>query len=91
MRIYDGADQTLYLGTMKPGESFSVPQGAQSPQINVGRPDKCTITVDGAAVAALGDGKRAIKDVSLAPEALRARGPARAEPLVVPAVAPAAG
>lgn len=96
MRVYDGANQTLYLGTMKPGERFTVPAGAESPKINVGRPDKLTITVDGEAVAALGDGRRAIKDVSLTPEALRARGPARAEPLVAPsptgspAAAPAA-
>jgi DNA-binding XRE family transcriptional regulator/Na+-transporting methylmalonyl-CoA/oxaloacetate decarboxylase gamma subunit len=88
MRVYDGAGQTLYLGTMKPGERFTVPAGAQSPQINVGRPDKLAITVDGTAVAALGDGKRAIKDVSLTPEALRARGPARAEPLVSPSASP---
>lgn len=88
MRVYDGAGQTLYLGTMKPGERFTVPAGAQAPQINVGRPDKLAITVDGTAVAALGDGKRAIKDVSLTPEALRARGPARAEPLVAPSASP---
>ncbi|WP_162242964.1 helix-turn-helix domain-containing protein [Sphingomonas sp. Leaf412] len=90
MRIYDGADQTLYLGTMKPGERFAIPAGAQSPQINVGRPDKLTITVGGQAVAALGDGRRAIKDVSLTPDALRARGPARAEPLVAPGATPGA-
>lgn len=90
MRIYDGAGQTLYLGTMKPGERFAIPAGAQAPQINVGRPDKLTITVDGQAVAALGDGRRAIKDVSLTPEALRARGPARAEPLVAPTAGAAA-
>lgn len=90
MRIYDGADQTLYLGTMKPGERFAIPAGAQSPQINVGRPDKLAITVDGQAVAALGDGRRAIKDVSLTPEALRARGPARAQPLVAPSASPTA-
>ena len=88
MRVYDGAGQTLYLGTMKPGERFTVPAGAQAPQINVGRPDKLSITVDGVAVAALGDGKRAIKDVSLTPGALRARGPARAEPLVAPSATP---
>lgn len=78
MRVYDAANATLYLGTMKPGETFTVPAGANDPQINVGRPDKLAITVGGKPVAPLGDGKRAIKDVKISGVALAGR----ATPLV---------
>ena len=78
MRVYDTANTTLYLGTMKPGETFTVPAGANDPQINVGRPDKLAITVGGKPVAPLGDGKRAIKDVKISGVALAGR----ATPLV---------
>lgn len=85
MRVYDAGGKTLYLGTMKPGERFEVPATANDPQINVGRPDKLTITVDGAAVPPLGDGKRAIKDVHIGAAALAARAGA------APSATPAAG
>lgn len=74
LRIYDKANTTLHLGTMKPGESYTVPADAVGPMINVGRPDKLQVTVGGTAVAPLGDGKRAIKDVPLDAAALTARG-----------------
>ncbi|MBB3694089.1 helix-turn-helix domain-containing protein [Sphingomonas sp. BK580] len=82
MRVYDGAKQRLFEGTMKPGQSFEVPAGTDRPMINVGRPDQLTVTVDGREVAPLGDGKRAIKDVGISAEALAARG--------LPAPAPSA-
>ena len=73
MRVYDAADKTLYLGTMKPGETFDVPAGADNPMINVGRPDKLTVTLNGSNVPPLGDGSRAIKDVRIGGAALAAR------------------
>lgn len=73
LRVYDAADKTLYLGTMKAGDRFAVPADANGPMINVGRPDKLAVTVDGAAVPPLGDGSRAIKDVAVSATALRAR------------------
>ncbi|WP_331042737.1 helix-turn-helix domain-containing protein [Sphingomonas sp.] len=73
MRVYDSADKTLYLGTMKPGERFVVPPGADEPMINVGRPDKLAVTLNGAAVPPLGTGERAIKDVRIGAVALAAR------------------
>ncbi|TPG56630.1 helix-turn-helix domain-containing protein [Sphingomonas glacialis] len=76
LRIYDKANTTLHLGTMKAGESYTVPADAVGPMINVGRPDKLQVTVGGTAVAPLGDGKRAIKDVPLDAAALTARGTA---------------
>ncbi|WP_082441806.1 helix-turn-helix domain-containing protein [Sphingomonas sp. Leaf33] len=74
VRIYDGENKTLVMKTMAPGERYDIPAGTVGAQINVGRPDKLAITVGGKAVAPLGTGRVAIKDVSLAPSALLARG-----------------
>jgi transcriptional regulator with XRE-family HTH domain len=73
MRVYDAANTTLYLGTMKPGERFVLPAGANDPMINVGRPDKLAITLNGAAMPPLGTGERAIKDVRIGGAALAGR------------------
>jgi cytoskeletal protein RodZ len=73
MRVYDADNKTLYLGTMKPGEKFDVPAGANNPMINVGRPDKLNVTLNGSSVPALGTGERAIKDVKVGPAAIAAR------------------
>lgn len=73
MRVYDADNKTLYLGTMKPGEKFDVPAGANEPMINVGRPDKLTVTLNGSSVPPLGTGERAIKDVKVGPAAIAAR------------------
>jgi cytoskeleton protein RodZ len=73
MRVYDADNKTLYLGTMKPGEKFDVPAGANQPMINVGRPDKLTVTLNGSSVPPLGTGERAIKDVKVGPAAIAAR------------------
>ena len=74
LRVYDTAGKTLYLGTLKPGETYAVPTDAAGPLINVGRPDKLQVTVGGAPVAPLGDGKVAIKDVAIDAASLTARG-----------------
>ena len=74
LKVYDGADKTLYIGTLAPGEAYTVPDDAVGPMINVGRPDKLRVTVGGQPIAPLGDGKRAIKDVKVDPAALIARG-----------------
>ncbi|WP_288456194.1 RodZ domain-containing protein [uncultured Sphingomonas sp.] len=90
MRIYDANNQTLFLGTKKKGETFEVPATADRPMINVGRPDQLSITVDGREVPALGDGKRAIKDVGISAAALAARGSAAATPAAAPTARPTA-
>jgi cytoskeleton protein RodZ len=73
VRVYDADDTTLLIKTMQPGERYDVPLTANAPKINVGRPDKLTVTIDGQAMPPLGTGERAIKDVGLSAEALRAR------------------
>ena len=73
LRVYDADNKTLYIGTMKPGERFEVPAGAREPMINVGRPDKLQVTLNGAAMPPLGTGERPIKDVRVSGEAVAAR------------------
>lgn len=73
LRVYDADNKTLYIGTMKPGERFEVPAGAREPMINVGRPDKLQVTLNGAAMPPLGTGERPIKDVRVSGEAVSAR------------------
>ncbi|WP_322962887.1 helix-turn-helix domain-containing protein [Sphingomonas fuzhouensis] len=73
LRVYDADNVTLKMGTLKPGESYEVPANAKGPLLNVGRPDKLTVTLDGKAIPPLGDGSRAIKDVRLDPQAIAAR------------------
>ena len=81
LRVYDAADKTLYLGTMKPGEGFDVPPDADGPRINVGRPDQLRITLNGAALPPLGDGSRPIKDVRIDAASLAARAGGAAAPV----------
>ncbi len=97
MRVYDGANATLFTGTLQPGQTFEVPAGADRPMLNIGRPDQLSITVDGRALPPLGDGKRAMKDVGVSAPALATRfsatpasGAAPAGTLTPPASQPAA-
>lgn len=89
LRVYDADNATLYLGTMKPGETFTVPAGANDPKINVGRPDKLAVTLNGSAIPPLGDGSRAIKDVRVSGEAIAARLAGQPEAVATPAAAAA--
>ena len=89
LRVYDATGKTLVQKTMQPGEQYSLPNDAANPMINIGRPDKLQVTINGSAVPALGDGKRAIKDVPISAAALQARGNAVA-PAAVPTPAAAA-
>lgn len=80
LRVYDASGKTLYEHELKPGERYDVPPEADRPMINVGRPDKLTVTVNGSTVPPLGDGKRAIKDVEISAAALLARATPAATP-----------
>lgn len=83
LKVYT-PDKTLFQGTLKPGERYTVPGDAADPMINVGRPDKLQVTVGGAQVAPLGDGRLAIKDVRISAAALTARGTPQAVPSATP-------
>lgn len=91
MRIYDAAGKTLYQNELKPGERFDVPADADRPMINIGRPDKLELMVNGSSVPPLGDGSRAMKDVPIDSASLLARGsPTAAQPEAQPVASPTA-
>ncbi|WP_242148090.1 helix-turn-helix domain-containing protein [Sphingomonas sp. BAUL-RG-20F-R05-02] len=89
LRIYD-ASGTVYEHTMKSGDTYSVPQDKPNLMINIGRPDKLKVTINGSAVPALGDGHVAIKDVPITAAALLARGTPAATATPSVAASPAA-
>ena len=80
VRLYDVDGRTLHQGTLRQGDSFDVPAGARGPMINVGRPDKIRLTVNGAAVGGLDLGRDPIKDVHIDAAALAARAAPAAAP-----------
>lgn len=80
LRVYDSADKTLFTGTLKAGERFDVPPDADKPMINVGRPDKLQVTLNGSNLPPLGTGERAIKDVPVGARALAERVRGASEP-----------
>lgn len=80
VRIYDAAGRTLKQGTLSAGERYDVPADADGPMINVGRPDKLQVLVNGSAVPPLGSGRVAIKDVGISATALAARTQPAASP-----------
>lgn len=75
VRIYDAADKVLLQKEMAPGETFTVPADANTPQIRTGRPDLIAVTIDGREVAPLGPPEQTIKDVGVSAAALTARTP----------------
>lgn len=79
VRIYDAAGKTLHQGTLKAGEHFEVPGDAADPRINVGRPDKLSITINGSQVQGLNLGAQPIKDVRVGAAALLARAASHGE------------
>jgi hypothetical protein len=87
LRVYDTAGKTLHLKTMAAGERYDSPADADGPMINVGRPDKLQILVNGSQVAPLGSGRVAIKDVGVSAAALLARN----QPSPAPSAAPVTG
>lgn len=87
VRVYDAGGKTLFEKTMNAGDIYDVPADANQPMINVGRPDLLTITVNGSAIPPLGTGERAIKNVVLTADALRARVAGQAVPVATPTAA----
>lgn len=94
LRIYDASGTRLFEREMAAGERYDVPQDANGPMINLGRPEAVRVTVNGSDVAPLGAPGRAIKDVPISAAALQARGtgatPAATSTPAASAPAPAA-
>ncbi|MBO9670166.1 MAG: helix-turn-helix domain-containing protein [Sphingobium sp.] len=73
IRIYQADGTRLYEGTLKRGESYTVPDSARDPMILTGRPDALAVTVGGQAIPQLGPPERTISDVPVSATALLAR------------------
>lgn len=80
LRVYDASGQRLFEKEMAAGERYDVPADANGPMVNLGRPESVRVTINGSDVAPLGAPGRAIKDVPVSAEALRARANANASP-----------
>lgn len=89
LEVYDADGKRLRTGTMKAGDRFDVPRDAKDPKINVGRPDKLTVTLNGSAAPPLGDGARPIKGIGVSAAAVAARLAGGATPVAAPTPAPA--
>ncbi|HYI38841.1 MAG TPA: helix-turn-helix domain-containing protein [Allosphingosinicella sp.] len=85
-----GGGAPLYMGTLKSGESYQVPAGAQSPRVRTARANVLRVSVGGAQVAPLGPPETTISNVSLTAADLVARGQAGggAPPGIPPAATP---
>jgi cytoskeletal protein RodZ len=68
-----GAGAPLYMGTLKAGQSYEVPAGAQAPRIRTARANVLRVSVGGIQVPPLGPPETTISNVSLAPADLAAR------------------
>jgi cytoskeletal protein RodZ len=65
---------TLMEALMAPGDSYTVPAGADRPMLRTGRPDALRVTIGGREVPRLSVEQRVVSDVSVTAEALIARG-----------------
>ena len=83
VKFYDASGTRLYEAQMAKGDSFTIPEDADGPQIWTGRPYALSITIGGRAVPKLTEEDTVVKDVPVTAEALLARDDA-------PATAPSA-
>jgi transcriptional regulator with XRE-family HTH domain len=68
-----GGGAPLYMGTLKGGQSYQVPAGAQSPRVRTARANMLKVTVGGTQVPPLGPPETTISNVSLTAADLIAR------------------
>ena len=73
VKFYDAGGQQLMQRQMAKGESYTVPQGADSPQLWTGRPDALAITIGGREGPKLAESQSIVKDVPVTAAALLAR------------------
>jgi cytoskeleton protein RodZ len=73
IKIDQASGPSLFNGTLKAGQTYSLPAGAQAPKIRTGRANALRVTVGGVAIPPLGPPETTISNVSLAPADLAAR------------------
>ncbi|MCB2079902.1 MAG: DUF4115 domain-containing protein [Novosphingobium sp.] len=75
VKFYDAAGTQLMQKQMAEGESYTVPDDAEGPQLWTARPDALRITIGGKAVPMLADTPVTMKDVPVSAAALLGRKP----------------
>jgi len=95
VKFYDGKGQQLLQKLMAKGETYTLPEGVENPQLWTGRPEALSITIGGQSVPKIAEKQKTVKDVPISAEALlaRAAAPAPSEsasaaPVASPSVAP---
>lgn len=74
VRFYDGVESNVLMESlMAEGESYTIPDTAEDPQMRTGRPDAFTITIGGQSVPRLAENDAVVSDVEVSAEALLAR------------------
>lgn len=73
LKIDQAGGASLYMGTLKAGESYQVPPGAQAPKLRTARANVLRVSVGGTQIPPLGPPETTISNVSLAPADLAAR------------------
>lgn len=75
VRFYDGDESNVLMESlMGEGESYTIPDTAEDPQVRTGRPDAFAITIGGQRVPPLAEDDTVMSDVQVSAEALLARG-----------------
>lgn len=85
VKFYDGQGQQILQKQLAKGESFSVPETAENPQLWTGRPDALEITIGGRPVPRIAEREGIVKDVPVSAVALLGR-----SAMPVPTMAPVA-
>ena len=79
VKFYDASGTRLYEAQMNTGDSYTIPEDADGPQIWTGRPYALAITIGGQSVPKLTEEDTVVRDVPVDAETLLARQPAPAE------------
>lgn len=75
IRFYDGDESNVLMESlMDEGESYTIPDTAEDPQVRTGRPDAFAITIGGQSVPRLAEDDTVMSDVEVSAEALLTRG-----------------
>ncbi|HEX8622684.1 MAG TPA: helix-turn-helix domain-containing protein [Allosphingosinicella sp.] len=86
LKIDQAGGGSLYMGTLKAGESYQVPAGAQAPKLRTARANVLRVSVGGTPVAPLGPPETTISNVSLLAADLLGRAQGGAAPPPSPPV-----
>lgn len=70
VKISEKDGPTLYMGELKPGQTYEVPADAKDPRLLTGRPHVLSARIGARVIPALGTAKKSINDVSLKGPAL---------------------